>query len=383
MKKILFITNILTPYRVFLFDNLYMKLKSQNIELRVISIAKTEANRVWEYDQLKREYTRLLKSYTLSRGKLNIHLTSNLLISLFKFSPDFTILSGGYLIPGVLLSSIILSKYKMAFWSESNLLEIRSLNKYALLIRELLRYVFYNRFMYFLSPGILADNLINRYNKKSRIIRFRNVINESIFINEELQIERNNNLQNYKNRKVFFTVARLTKSKGIVEFINILKNTRNVNSILYIIAGEGELRETINELSIESNLKIELLGNISEDLVVNYLRACDVFVLPSLSDPYPLSVIEALWSGKPLLLSDRVGNYLDAVINDENGFIFNVLDEKSSLVIDELLSKPTSWFDNAAMVSNSIARSKFSVNNITDNLIKEIKNIYENHSIIS
>jgi glycosyltransferase involved in cell wall biosynthesis len=55
----------------------------------------------------------------------------------------------------------------------------------------------------------------------------------------------------------------------------------------------------------------------------------DGFCLPSLSDPNPLSVIEALWAGLPLLLSTKVGNHPECLEQGKNGFAFDPLKASS------------------------------------------------------
>jgi glycosyltransferase involved in cell wall biosynthesis len=51
-------------------------------------------------------------------------------------------------------------------------------------------------------------------------------------------------------------------------------------------------------------------------------RLANVFVLPSKSETWGLSVNEALASGIPVLVSDRCGCAADLVVDGVNGFIF-------------------------------------------------------------
>lgn len=56
--------------------------------------------------------------------------------------------------------------------------------------------------------------------------------------------------------------------------------------------------------------------------MVTLYAAADLFVLPSLRDPSPLSAVEALAAGLPLLLSDKAGN-VDEVLTPGNGWRFS------------------------------------------------------------
>ena len=52
-----------------------------------------------------------------------------------------------------------------------------------------------------------------------------------------------------------------------------------------------------------------------------YYAASDLFLLPSIHDPNPLSVVEALHSGLAVAISDRCGNVEEGVMDGDNGFV--------------------------------------------------------------
>jgi hypothetical protein len=57
MKKVILLTNILTPYRKFFYDLLFKVFAQQGIDFKVLVTAESEPNRNWKYDELKSEYT--------------------------------------------------------------------------------------------------------------------------------------------------------------------------------------------------------------------------------------------------------------------------------------------------------------------------------------
>ena len=56
------------------------------------------------------------------------------------------------------------------------------------------------------------------------------------------------------------------------------------------------------------------------------LNESDVFILPSLWEGLPISLLEAMALKKPCIVSNVIGNK-DVINNKENGFICNDLDE--------------------------------------------------------
>ena len=63
--------------------------------------------------------------------------------------------------------------------------------------------------------------------------------------------------------------------------------------------------------------------------MVRLYAAADLFVLPSLRDPSPLSAVEACAAGLPLLASKRIGNFDDVVGEDENGWGYDPEDPEA------------------------------------------------------
>ena len=89
-----------------------------------------------------------------------------------------------------------------------------------------------------------------------------------------------------------------------------------------LFAGDGALRPVLEARTRALCLdQVGFLGFTTQaDLPVHYGLA-DIFVLPSLMDPFPLVVMEAMNGGCAMVLSDRVGGAPDLVIDGENGYV--------------------------------------------------------------
>ena len=103
--------------------------------------------------------------------------------------------------------------------------------------------------------------------------------------------------------------------------------------IRLILAGEGELMEEAQHLSKALGIDnvVQFLGNV--DNVPELFSICDVFVLPSLTEGLPVSLLEAEAAGLPVIAS-RIGGIPD-IFND-NGYLIDVNDENA--LIESILS---------------------------------------------
>lgn len=124
-----------------------------------------------------------------------------------------------------------------------------------------------------------------------------------------------------KGVKRVISIVRLIPQKGVEYFIkvadDILKVRKNVE---FIILGDGPQRERLERLIKELNREdsIKLLGYRNDVDVL--LRSSDVFVLPSFSEGMPVSIIEAMRAGKPVVATD-VGGISEEVIDGVTGLL--------------------------------------------------------------
>jgi glycosyltransferase involved in cell wall biosynthesis len=118
--------------------------------------------------------------------------------------------------------------------------------------------------------------------------------------------------------------ARLVPVKGIQEFFAAI-TPELLKGWKVLIVGEGPLKSTIQgQLERDSFTPFVLFESFVpyEEMPTLYALA-DLLLLPSVYDNNPLSVVEAMHSGLPLLLSDRVGNFPEALNEGVNGWGFN------------------------------------------------------------
>jgi len=81
---------------------------------------------------------------------------------------------------------------------------------------------------------------------------------------------------------------------------------------------EGELRRQVREAGLDE--QVEFAGLIAYDEIPRQLRQSDVFVLPSLQEGLPLSLLEAMASGLPVVAT-AVGGIPGVVKDGVNGLL--------------------------------------------------------------
>lgn len=135
------------------------------------------------------------------------------------------------------------------------------------------------------------------------------------------------------NKYNILFVGRIEKQKGIYELLNAFSEIKNKNLFLYIMGpfmnNEREIRTLTKKLKISNRVKF--LGMISGPEKYEYFSKSHLFVLPSYWEGLPLSVLEAMSFGLPIIATD-VGA-IPEIIKKENGILikpknYNILKEK-------------------------------------------------------
>jgi glycosyltransferase involved in cell wall biosynthesis len=136
-------------------------------------------------------------------------------------------------------------------------------------------------------------------------------------------------------------VAALRPEKNHELFLRVAAQVRlRVPGTNFLIVGEGDLRPGLEVLSRELNLSgaVHFLGNRHD--VPAVLAALDVFLLTSRIEANPVSILEAMSAGKPVV-APRVGSIAESVDDGISGYLTepNSADHAAARVID-LLENP-------------------------------------------
>ncbi|WP_048175132.1 glycosyltransferase family 4 protein [Methanosarcina siciliae] len=144
------------------------------------------------------------------------------------------------------------------------------------------------------------------------------------------------------NKKIIFSLGWLIERKGfkyLIEAMDILQKERS--DILCFIGGSGPLKNKLQKQIDDLNLadKVKLTGFIPDDLLPIWMNACDVFILPSLSESFGVVLIEAMACGKPVITTYNGGSE-EVVISEDYGYVIESknskkLAQKVLIVLDQ------------------------------------------------
>ena len=144
---------------------------------------------------------------------------------------------------------------------------------------------------------------------------------------------------------VIGTIAELTKNKGyryLLEALSLLRGEGIQFHAVWI--GDGELRDTLAREIAHRNLQTYISQIAYVKDAARYLAAFDIFVLPSLKEGLPYTILEAMAAGIPVI-GTRVGGIPDCVRPGVSGVLVSpgsgaeIADAIKLLLSNETLQK--------------------------------------------
>lgn len=200
-----------------------------------------------------------------------------------------------------------------------------------------------NEYVYHKGGSYFFKRFIDQRLEKYIILNIKNVIVVSPILKKPVEKMKNNvvyfipnalntdeirdlNIANpvrLKKPSVLF-VGSFSKIKGLDVLINSIPLIqRKYASIHLYIAGSGsrenELRKLVKTLGVEKN--VEFLGYITGSDKYKYYQSSDIYVIPSLSDSFPTSLLEAMMMKLPVVASN-VGGIPFIITDKKSGMLF-------------------------------------------------------------
>ena len=371
--KYIFFKNTISPYRTSLFNQLY----TLGLDFEVDYMTEMEYGRSWDVD-----YTSMNYPYNVDNGiRRIIHgyeflWNPKIIKRIISAKNAQVILCGSWNMPNIIAICILkrlgIVKSKINFWSEANYLTIGSRKKNK--IRDVLRsFVFNSADGDIIVPGQMAIETFKIWNIKNKnFILLPNVIEEELFNytpDEYLRLD--------KSRRPRFVMSlRLIENlKGFINFFTAI-GPNNVKSSDFIILGEGEDRKRFEQFIELNNYQdnIHLYGFCHMDKMIEEYKKADALILPSFSDPSPLSLVEGICLGLPILSSTHCGNHFETVKDGVNGYTFNPSNHAEiKSTFEHFLADRHRW-DSYSKASRELFETNFKQSNVLPRFINNLNN---------
>jgi len=191
------------------------------------------------------------------------------------------------------------------------------------------------------------------------IDKFRNVVVDKKAKRQEIGVP--------QDSIIILSVGELNKNKNHEVVIRAIAKINNA-TIHYVICGKGPLESYLNNLAVELGIgkNVHLLGFRPD--VPEIYKVSDVFVFPSYREGLPVSLMEAMAAGLPIVCSNIRGNS-DLIEDQVSGFTFNPFSvEEISSKIDLILDSPKKRINYT--VNNKDKVDKSSIKSILNSLNK-------------
>lgn len=144
----------------------------------------------------------------------------------------------------------------------------------------------------------LSKEVKDEYNKKPEVVHNGFSQPENSGFNPKMEMDIDGDM--------FFFVGRHAEQKGIEHLIYGFKKYLENDDATLVVGGDGEMKESLEKftemLKIEENVIFP--GFIPSEELGDYYLAADVFVSPSINEPFGLTISEALESGTPVVATE-------------------------------------------------------------------------------
>ena len=330
MYDYLFITHLPAFYKVNLYNRLAMRLK-----IYVIFIASSSAIRTSDfigYD-LNFEHVVLYVGDFESRPRLKCTVTLLKLLYGLKYR---ILVVGGWDLWEFWISVLTNIKRKNALIVESTIIDSSTVG-----IKSIAKKVFVSRIGRAFPSGRLHQELLNAlgYSGTSFLTGGVGLFDRKRYTST---------LREFTHS--FLYVGRLSQEKNLRLLIEVFNEFSDLG---LTIVGSGPLKEELEGIA-HKNIKFK--SHVPNQEIGNIYLAHDIFILPSLSEPWGLVVDEAIHYGLPVLISRNVGCHTELIKEEKTGISFDPYNKDSLIKAIKHISEPDRFF----LMKKNIAEIDFS-----------------------
>lgn len=366
-KQIVLITPMLQPYRLSFYYKLSKVLEDRCDLIVYHGTKKKEDGRpAFIGDVPFREKGFPIK--TIRIPPFNLVINTGMLKSIRQHNPDIVIMQGiaGDLSLRLIASWVKKKNKKLIFWTcgwepgraKGWLLSLK--NKYVS--------SFFRKADYHLAYSSIATKYIESRGVDSSIIEtcYNGIETDDLLNNTEWILEKSKEVReehSLEGYTTFLFVGGLIPEKKVDLLIDsFIELRKRYDKIKLIIIGDGPLKQMIEEkLKTNDDPNVKYLGRIIAG-VDPYFAASDCFVLPGVGG---LALNQAMFWGKPCIVSKADGTEDDLVIEDVTGYRFRENDFGSLVsAMDRRINEKKDKTDVMSENSRQLIQNKSNVNNM-------------------
>jgi glycosyltransferase involved in cell wall biosynthesis len=191
----------------------------------------------------------------------------------------------------------------------------------------------YAKVDYVLSPGTASDQYFLQSGlKPSQIVRAEHAIDNERFmtmseIEENKLLNLKSSLSINENEVVFLFAGKFIDKKNPLLLLEAFEKLKKINgNVRLLLVGNGilenQIKERVSRLPHQIKSAIAIFPFQDQHQIKLLYRVANVFILPSKSETWGLSVNEALACSTPVIVSNKCGSSKDVVQDEVNGLIF-------------------------------------------------------------
>jgi len=155
--------------------------------------------------------------------------------------------------------------------------------------------------------GFTKNILISKYGIPSEKIE---VVHNGIDAEEYKKVPSQISMLKKAGNKIVLFVGRITLQKGPDYFIQAAKRVLEFRpDTLFVVSGSGDMERQMIRQAAEAGMgdKVIFAGFLRGDELNGIYQSADLYVMPSVSEPFGITPLESLANGTPVLISKQSG----------------------------------------------------------------------------